>query len=99
MNATINGRTIRRIATAFLLVAVASSLILQTQNVPTTSAASREPVRARHGVVASTNEIASKVGVDIMKRGGNAIDPAIAVAFVLAVTPPPSRQFVGGGFI
>ncbi len=53
---------------------------------------------AKHGMVVSVQATASKIGADVLKDGGNAIDAAVAVSFALAVTHPTAGNIGGGGF-
>ena len=57
------------------------------------------PVVGRNGMVASQNFLATEIGVDILRRGGNAIDAGVAVGLALAVTLPRAGNVGGGGFI
>jgi len=81
---------IRRVLTAALAVVAVSSLTLQ---------AGSTPQRARLGMVITQSDIASQIGFQVIKNGGNAIDAAIATAFALAVTHPTAGNIGGGGFI
>ncbi|PWT89376.1 MAG: gamma-glutamyltransferase [Acidobacteria bacterium] len=62
-------------------------------------AASRQPLIAQHAAVASVSIIASRIGSDVMKKGGNAVDAAVAVGLALAVVWPSAGNLGGGGFM
>ena len=57
------------------------------------------PVVAKNGMVATEQELASQVGLDILKSGGNAVDAAVGIGFALAVALPNAGNLGGGGFM
>jgi gamma-glutamyltranspeptidase / glutathione hydrolase len=59
----------------------------------------RQPVFAAGGMVASQEALATRIGVEVLEQGGNAVDAAVAVGFALAVTLPRAGNIGGGGFM
>jgi gamma-glutamyltranspeptidase/glutathione hydrolase len=62
-------------------------------------AASQAPVAAENGMVVTAQHLATRIGVDVLKDGGNAVDAAVAVGYALAVVYPAAGNIGGGGFM
>src|SRR5688500_20141761 len=80
----------RRTFVLLIATVAISSLTIQAGSVPQ---------RARLGMVITQSDIASQVGFDVIKNGGNAIDAVVATGLALAVTHPTAGNIGGGGFI
>ncbi len=88
----------------FRIIAVLVMLTLsansQQANSPLLEFASiTHPVSAKNGMVSSQVTLASQIGADILEKGGNAVDAAVATGFALAVTLPRAGNIAGGGFM
>jgi len=77
----------------YLLIAIVTAAV----SIPI--GAGSVPIRAHKGMVTSQNELASRIGADVIKEGGTAVDAAVATAFALAVVHPTAGNIGGGGFI
>ncbi|WP_371425537.1 gamma-glutamyltransferase [Tardiphaga sp.] len=87
-------------ALALILVVPASTNAQQARDIYTPAPpGTLRPITAKHGMVVAQEKISAKVGADVMTRGGNAIDAAVATGFAMAVTYPRAGNIGGGGFM
>ncbi len=95
----IRGPTCHRMRAMLSRLQLALVIVIGFGTFPNLTAASGPPVQARRAMVVCQSALASKVGIDVLKDGGNAIDAAVATAFAMAVTHPTAGNIGGGGFM
>ncbi|CAM5507742.1 Glutathione hydrolase proenzyme OS=Afipia felis OX=1035 GN=ggt PE=3 SV=1 [Afipia felis] len=88
-----------RFTLALLLILTPAAGWAQDARIPSSHALRAQPVTARHGLVVAQEKIAARIGADVLKRGGNAVDAAVATGFAMAVTYPRAGNIGGGGFM
>lgn len=91
----------RRLFAALLVIGIATPAFGQVQRRAYEPSANNtlQSIHAEHGMVVAQEKLAARVGTDILRQGGNAVDAAVATGFAMAVTYPRAGNIGGGGFM
>ena len=92
-------RSIAKLASLTLIAVLALPLLVRGEGRLDPEIGQAQAVVAEHGMVVAQEALAARIGADILQRGGNAVDAAVAVGFALAVTYPRAGNIGGGGFM
>jgi len=92
-------KTILLISLTFTQLSYAATTSTSSQAAIYSKMAVHHPVWAKNAMVATQESLATQIGLDILKQGGNAVDAAVAVGYALAVTLPRAGNLGGGGFM
>ena len=92
-------RLMRLLILTLFIITLLTSRVGHTQSAIYSAESIHHPLIADNGMVSTQHPIATQIGLDILKQGGNAVDAAVAVGFALAVVLPRAGNLGGGGFM